>query len=376
VTGGAGFIGSNAIVALNERGVRDILVVDRLGSGEKWKNLVGLRFADFMDKDDFRFALRHDALQKVDVVLHFGACSSTTETRADYLMDNNYRFTRELCEWCVDHDIRFIYASSAATYGDGAHGFSDVEDALDALRPLNMYGYSKHVFDLWAREQGLLHRIVGLKYFNVYGPREAHKGEMRSVVHKAWGQIRENGVVRLFRSYRPDYADGEQRRDFLYVRDAVRVALYFAEDSGIGGLYNCGTGQSRTWNDLARAVFAAMGREPRIEYVEMPEAIRAKYQYDTQADITRLREAGYTDDFTPLEAGVADPEIAVKGHIAQNHRQAVRPGAPTGIHRAGEPRQNPIRGPGMREDPRHTQRDNGTERPWGDPGTGRSAFGR
>jgi ADP-L-glycero-D-manno-heptose 6-epimerase len=306
VTGGAGFIGANAVRALNERGERDILVVDRLGNGEKWKNLVGLEFADFMDKDDFRFAVRHDGLQRVDTVIHLGACSSTTEPRADYLMDNNYRYTRELCEWCLENGARFVYASSAATYGDGARGFSDDVEELDALRPLNMYGLSKHLFDLWAHRQGLLDRVVGLKFFNVYGPGEAHKGDMRSVVHKAWGQIRETGTVKLFRSYRPDFADGEQRRDFLYVRDAVGALLYFADETGVGGLYNCGTGQSRSWNDLARAVFAAMGREPRIEYVDMPETIRDKYQYDTQADIARLRQAGYADEFTPLEDGIAE----------------------------------------------------------------------
>ncbi len=306
VTGGAGFIGSNTVAALNERGERDILVVDHLGANEKWNNLVGLEFSDFIDKDDFRFALRHDALQRVDVVIHLGACSSTTELRADYLMDNNYRYTRELCEWCLQNDIRFVYASSAATYGDGSAGFEDNEDTLLALRPLNMYGFSKHLFDLWAHRQGLFDRIAGLKFFNVYGPREAHKGDMRSVVHKAWGQILDTGVVKLFRSYRPDFADGEQRRDFLYVRDAVRVLLFLADETRVGGLYNCGTGESRTWNDLARAVFTAMGREPRIEYIEMPEAIRGKYQYDTRADIMRLRQIGYPEAFTSLEDGVAE----------------------------------------------------------------------
>lgn len=306
VTGGAGFIGSNAIEALNQRGITDILVVDDLGRGEKWRNLVGLEFADVMGIDDFRYAIRHDAVRAVDAVIHLGACSSTTETNADYLLDNNTRYSRELCEWCLEKGARFVYASSAATYGDGSAGYSDDLEGLTDLRPLNMYGFSKHLFDLWVLRQGLFDRVAGIKYFNVYGPREAHKGEMRSVVHKAWGQIREQGRMRLFRSHRPDYADGEQRRDFVWVRDAVEVTLFLVERVDLGGLFNCGTGRARTWNDLARAVFAAMGREPVIEYVEMPPEIRANYQYHTEADIRRLREVGYASPFTELEEGVAD----------------------------------------------------------------------
>ncbi len=306
VTGGAGFIGSNLVAELNARGEDDILIVDRLGEGEKWKNLVGLRFASLLDKDDFRFAFRHDALQKVDAVIHLGACSSTTERRADYLADNNYRYSRELCEWCLQNEVRFVYASSAATYGDGAQGYSDHCDGLLDLRPLNMYGFSKHLFDLWAHREGLFEQIAGLKYFNVYGPREEHKGDMRSMVHKAWGQIRETGKVRLFKSERPDFADGEQRRDFVYVRDAVRATLFLADDPSINGLFNCGTGRARTWNDLARAVFAAMGRTPQIEYIDLPPALRGKYQYHTEADMTKLRQAGFDAEFTSLEDGVTE----------------------------------------------------------------------
>ncbi len=306
VTGGAGFIGSRVIAALNARGVSDILVVDHLGREGKWRNLNGLDFADILGIDEFRYAVRHDALRTVDAVLHLGACSSTTETDADYLLDNNYRFSRELCEWAVDRDARFVYASSAATYGDGALGYSDDPALLPQLRPLNMYGYSKHLFDLWALRQGLLDRIVGLKYFNVYGAPEAHKGDMRSVVHKAWGQIRQTGRLQLFRSHRPEFADGEQVRDFVYVRDAVEVTLFFLDHTNVSGIFNVGTGAGRTWNDLARAVFAAMGRQPSLEYIDMPEAIRATYQYRTEADLTRLREAGCTAAFTPLEEGVRE----------------------------------------------------------------------
>ncbi|HOW97794.1 MAG TPA: ADP-glyceromanno-heptose 6-epimerase [Kiritimatiellia bacterium] len=305
VTGGAGFIGSNLVAALNARGEDHILVVDELGTDEKWKNLVGLRYEDYMGRDDFRAAIQHDALTAVDAVFHLGACSSTTEKDAGFLADNNYRYTRELCEWCLHNGARFIYASSAATYGDGESGYSDDDRHTLTLKPLNMYGYSKHMFDLWALRHALLDRIVGLKYFNVFGPREDHKGDMRSVVHKAYHQIRETGEVRLFKSYKPKYRDGEQVRDFIFIQDAVDVTLFFLDHPGVSGLFNCGTGQARTWNDLAKAVFAAMGLEPRITYIDMPPALREKYQYHTQADVLKLRKAGYDKPFTPLEEAAA-----------------------------------------------------------------------
>lgn len=306
VTGGAGFIGSNLIAALNARGIVDILVVDDLGTDEKWRNLVGLDYEDYMDRDDFRFAVRNDALRGVDAIFHLGACSATTEKNASYLADNNYRTSRELCEWCVEHDVRFVYASSAATYGDGALGYSDDPELLSQLRPLNMYGYSKHMFDLWALRKGYLDRIAGLKYFNVYGPNEAHKGDMRSVVHKAWGQIRAEGALKLFKSHLPDFRDGEQLRDFVHVSDAVAATLHFFDRRDVSGLYNCGAGRARTWNDLGKAVFAATGLPPRIEYIDMPDALRGKYQYRTEADTTRLRAAGYSEEFTSIEDGIAD----------------------------------------------------------------------
>ncbi len=304
VTGGAGFIGSNLIAALNARGEEDILVVDELATDEKWKNLQGLSFTDYWEKDDFRFHLRHDSLGEVNAVFHLGACSSTTEKNASFLADNNYRFTRELCEWCLNHDIRFIYASSAATYGDGALGYSDSDEVTPTLRPLNMYGYSKQMFDLWALKQGLLDRIAGIKYFNVYGPREDHKGDMRSVINKAYGQILETGEVKLFKSYKPEYKDGEQVRDFVFVDDAVDATLFFLDRADVSGLFNCGTGKARTWNDLVKAVFAAMGRPPKITYIEMPEILRAKYQYHTEADMAKLRGVGHRKEFTSLEDGI------------------------------------------------------------------------
>jgi len=313
VTGGAGFIGRNLLAALNERGERDILVVDHLGTSEKWRNLVGLDFEDYLDKDDFVSDVVSGGLPPAAAVFHLGACTSTTERNAGYLVENNYRYTRQLCEWCLNHDVRFIYASSAATYGDGGLGYSDSDDLLPRLRPLNIYGYSKHMFDLWALRCGLFDRIVGLKYFNVYGPGEDHKGDMRSVVNKAYHQILETGEVRLFRSHRPEFKDGEQLRDFIYVKDAVAVTLWFYDRPDLSGLYNCGTGRARTWNDLARAVFDAMGREPNIRYIDMPEELREKYQYFTQADVSKLRRAGFTAPFTSLEEGVRD---YVVNHLA------------------------------------------------------------
>ncbi len=306
VTGAAGFIGSNLVAALNARGDSDILAVDELGADEKWKNLVGLEFQDYWEKDDFLFALRNDSLGKVDTVFHLGANSSTTEKNASHLVENNYRFTRELCEWCMHHDIRFIYASSAATYGDGSLGESASDDVTPTLTPLNMYGYSKQMFDLWAMRHGLFDRIAGLKYFNVYGPREDHKGDMRSVINKAYHQIRETGEVKLFKSYKPEYKDGEQLRDFVYVKDAVAVTLFLHDQADVSGLFNCGTGKARTWNDLVKATFKAMGMEPKIAYIDMPESLHAKYQYRTEADMAKLRDAGYEDEFTSLEHGVAD----------------------------------------------------------------------
>jgi ADP-L-glycero-D-manno-heptose 6-epimerase len=314
VTGGAGFIGSNIVAALNERGEDDILVVDDLAKDEKWKNLVGLRYEDFWEKDHFRNLAQHDAVGKVAAVFHMGACSSTTETDAAFLAENNYGYTRDLCEWCLRNGARFIYASSGATYGDGSLGYSDEDEATLRLQPLNMYGYSKHMFDLWALRNKLFDRIAGLKFFNVYGPREDHKGDMRSVVNKAYGQILETGEVKLFKSHRPEYRDGEQVRDFVSVKDAVRVCLWFLDNRRAGGLFNVGTGRARTWIDLAKAVFAAMNREPKINFIDMPETLREKYQYRTEADISKLLRAGYDAPFASIEDGVRE---YVQGWLAR-----------------------------------------------------------
>ncbi len=314
VTGGAGFIGRNVVEELNRRAVDRILIVDDLGSDERWKNLRGLKFEDIFSIQKFRDSFLGDRLPAVKAVYHLGACSSTTETDANYLLDNNYQYTRELCEWCLKRGARFVYASSAATYGDGAQGYLDADEATPGLLPLNMYGMSKQLFDLWALRNGVLGKIAGLKYFNVYGPGEDHKGDMRSVIHKAHGQIRETGTVKLFKSYRPDYKDGEQVRDFVYVKDAVDVTLFCGENPKASGLFNCGTGKARSWNDLAKAVFAAMALEPNIEYIEMPPTLRSKYQYFTQAAMGKIRSAGYAKAFTSLEDGVRE---YVQGHLAK-----------------------------------------------------------
>ncbi len=306
VTGAAGFIGANVVEALNRRGQTDLLLSDMLGSDEKWRNLLGLRFEDLLHPSELLERLERDELRDIQTVIHLGACSSTTERDADFLLRNNYQYTRRLCQWCLARRIRFVYASSAATYGEGSRGYSDDDSVTPTLTPLNMYGYSKHLFDLWALKHGLTDRIVGLKYFNVFGPREAHKGDMRSVVHKAFEQIRSTGEMTLFRSYHPDYRDGEQKRDFVYVRDAAAVTLHFTDPKTPGGIYNCGTGEARTWNDLAQAVFAAMRLPPRVRYIDMPESLRPKYQYFTQARTDKLRAAGYVAPFTPLTEAVSD----------------------------------------------------------------------
>ena len=303
VTGGAGFIGSALVWRLNELGYDDILIVDRADKTDKWKNLAPLKFADYIDADDFIDDL--DDFKDARTIFHLGACSSTTETDADYMLRNNYQYTQDLARWSVKQEIRFIYASSAATYGDGSAGMSDGPDDLAKLRPLNIYGYSKHLFDQYAAKNKMFDHIVGLKYFNVFGPNENHKGDMRSLVNKAFDQINQTGKLQLFKSANPAYADGEFGRDFVYVKDAVEMTLHFMQ-SKIGGLFNVGSGQMNTWNALADAIFKALDLPKNVEFIDMPEILRDRYQYHTRADLTRICEAGYTADITSLDTAVMD----------------------------------------------------------------------
>jgi ADP-L-glycero-D-manno-heptose 6-epimerase len=314
VTGAAGLIGSAIVWELNRRGITNILVTDRFSErglrDERWKNLVGLKFNDYIDGDDFVADIEKAPMShgEFSAVFHLGACSSTTETDVDYLMRNNFGVTKKLAGWALHRGTRFIYASSAATYGDGSAGMEDGDAKIEALRPLNAYGFSKHLFDLHAKQNGWLHKIAGLKYFNVFGPNEYHKGEMRSLVCKACEQIKATGQMQLFKSHKPEYKDGEQMRDFLYVKDAARMTLHFAEGPGekAAGLFNLGSGEANTWLELARSIFAAMGLPEKINFVEIPEHIRQKYQYYTKADIGRLRSSGYNEPVTPLKEAVRD----------------------------------------------------------------------
>jgi len=307
VTGGAGFIGSCLLWKLNTYGISDIIVVDELDSSEKWKNLRGKRFEDYLDKKAFLDYVSKGMLDTtIDCIIHFGACSSTTETNAAYVMENNYTYSKKLAEWAIKNNKQFLYASSAATYGAGEHGYSDKDDITVSLVPLNMYGYSKHAFDVWVLKNNLQKKVVGFKFFNVFGPNEYHKGDMRSMVHKGYHQIKTNGTIRLFKSYKKEYADGEQKRDFIYVKDAVEIIWYFLNHPEQTGIVNIGTGNAHTWNELAHALFKALSLKPRIEYFDMPEILQDKYQYVTEADVTKLRKAGFTAYFCNFEDAIKD----------------------------------------------------------------------
>jgi ADP-L-glycero-D-manno-heptose 6-epimerase len=307
VTGAAGFIGSVLVWELNRRGCSNIVIADFDAEGEKRRNLAGLQYEEYVGAGVLLPHLSSGSLGKLDCVFHLGACSSTTETNEEYLRKNNFEYSRDLAGWALREGVRFVYASSAATYGDGSAGMDDMDPRqLERLRPLNLYGQSKQWMDVHAWKHGWLDRVVALKYFNVFGPNENHKGDMRSVVCKSYAQVVETGTIQLFKSYRPEFRDGEQRRDFLYVKDAVSMTLHLAANPAANGIFNIGSGQMHTWNQLARAVFAALNREPRIEYIEMPVAIRDKYQYSTQADIRKLLSTGYSAPITPLEDAVRD----------------------------------------------------------------------
>ncbi len=308
ITGGAGFIGSAVIWGLNNHGIDNIVVVDHLDAGEKWKNLRELSYKDYLGKDHFRDLIKRGRFssENTSAIIHLGACSSTTEMDASYLVDNNYQYSKELASFAIEHKIRFVYASSAATYGDGAQGYNDNHTQLSSLIPLNMYGYSKQMFDIWASRHRLFDQIVGLKFSNVFGPNEYHKDDMRSVPHKAYGQIRDTGKVQLFKSYKDQYNDGEQMRDFIYIKDVVKMVIFFLDKRNIKGIYNIGSGKARTWKDLVIALFSALKITPEIEYIDMPEGLKGKYQYFTELPMDKLRKAGYSKPTMTLEDAIED----------------------------------------------------------------------
>lgn len=304
VTGGAGFIGSCVVKTLNNMGIEDIIIVDNIASTDKWINLRNKKYSKYVHKTELIETLRKES--NIEIIIHMGACSATTERDFDYLWKNNFEYTKALWEYCKEHKVRFIYASSAATYGDGSHGFDDEMD-IDNLLPLNCYGYSKQAFDQWVNTQTLFpDQHVGLKFFNVYGPNEYNKGSMASMIYHGYRQIKNDSEIRLFKSYNPQYLDGEQLRDFIYVKDVCSVIRYFLEHPKKSGLFNVGTGKSQSFKQLAEAIFQALRMEPDIVYIDMPNHLREKYQYFTEAKIDKLRDAGYDRPFWDLNAGVRD----------------------------------------------------------------------
>lgn len=315
VTGGAGFIGSCVVRTLNDEGRDDIVIVDNIAETDKWMNMRNKRYIKYVHKSKFLEEL--PAYGNVEAIIHMGAQSSTTERNFDYLWENNFEYTKALWNYCAEHQISFIYASSAATYGDGTLGFDDKMD-IDMLRPLNGYGYSKQLFDQWVKHQAKTFpkQHVGLKFFNVYGPNEYFKGSMASMVFHGFNQIQEKGEIRLFKSCNPKFADGGQLRDFVYVKDICNVIMFFLKNPNHSGLYNVGTGRAQSFRELAEATFRALNMEPNIVYIDMPEKLRGKYQYYTQADMTKLYQIGYPWPFSNLEQGVTD---YVQNHLAKEY---------------------------------------------------------
>jgi ADP-L-glycero-D-manno-heptose 6-epimerase len=316
VTGGAGFIGSCIVRALNDSGINDIVIVDDIGITDKWLNIRNKKYIEYVHKSKFFDKL--PSYKNVTAVIHMGAQSSTTEKDFDYLWDNNFEYTKALWNYCAEKQISFIYASSAATYGDGGEGFDDAMD-IDRLLPLNGYGYSKQLFDIWVKHQATVSpkQYVGLKFFNVYGPNEYFKGSMASMVYHGYKQIKETGKIRLFKSYNPKYEDGEQLRDFVYVKDICDVVLWLLDNKNISGLFNVGTGEAQSFRELAEATFAAMELEPNIEYIEMPERLVDKYQYFTRAEMGKLVGVGYKSNFRSIQEGVND---YVKEYLSKGFR--------------------------------------------------------
>lgn len=307
VTGAAGFIGSCLLYYLNKRGRQDIIIVDEAQYSKNCHNLENKKFSQFIEKNAFAQLVKQNKLaDNIEVIFHIGACSSTTLNDRNYFLANNLEYSKALAQFCQEKNIRFIYASSAATYGDGSLGFSDDDKTTLKLKPLNFYGESKQLFDLWVIDKGFDKSMVGLKYFNVFGPNEYHKGHMMSLVCKSFDRVIKEKKMRLFKSYNPKFKDGEQMRDFIYCKDAVRATLFFWDNPKVSGIYNIGTGKARSWNDLANALFAALGIAPTIEYFEMPQILRDKYQYFTQADTSKLKASGFDCHFMSLEESIAD----------------------------------------------------------------------
>ncbi|NGX30323.1 MAG: ADP-L-glycero-D-manno-heptose-6-epimerase [Candidatus Anoxychlamydiales bacterium] len=313
VTGASGFIGSCTLRHLNDLGYTNLVLVDDL-KNDKWKNLVGKKFLNLIFKEEL-FDFLKGRENEIEAIIHLGACSSTICKDSNYLYENNFRFTQKLCEYAIENDQRFIYASSAATYGDGNMGFSDDENLLESLRPINMYGYSKHLFDLWAKDQKILDKIVGLKYFNVFGPNENHKDEMSSMIYKMEEKIQRDGKISLFKSNDPkNYKDGEQKRDFIYVKDAVKMTCLLIEDAfkDVSGIFNIGSGKATTWNELATALFNALNMPVKIEYIDMPKELEGQYQNFTKAEMTKFQKF-YKDKFE-----ITSIEDSVKNYV-QNY---------------------------------------------------------
>ncbi len=315
VTGAAGFIGSVIAQDLFRSGAKDLILVDRFTKQDKWKNIAGINFKEFVDRDLFLDKLEKGDLGTPDAVIHMGACANTTEFNMDYLMSQNYEYSKRLCSWCINKKVRFIYASSASIYGDGSKGFNDSNNLTLEMQPLNPYGFSKLVFDRWIINNGLTGSVAGMRFFNVFGPNEYHKGAMSSIIYRSFPMAKKEGVVRLFKSYKKDFPDGGQRRDFIYIKDVLSVTNFLLNNN-VCGIFNVGTGHARSFNDLADSLLSALGCKKVLkEYFDMPEDIRNKYQYFTEANMDSLRNSGYRKEFMSLEDSISD---YVQGYLLSN----------------------------------------------------------